>query len=138
AAGQPRIRGNVVNVQLEGVGAGLFNLPSIGDPASRRDAVETADDRNIHGGLGAAHMLEVGIGTEVVARHVWKVSGCLRIALRPEREIAVQVMTLEVDLLLEQRVEDYGSRPRVFHSADVVEGFAQRRGRRGEMIPERE
>jgi len=81
AASQLGIGGNVVDVQLERVRAGLLDLPGVRDPAARRDTVEAADDRDVHGRLGPPDVLEVGVGAEVVARHVREVRDRLGIAL---------------------------------------------------------
>ena len=46
-AGQVRVGGNVVDVQLQRIRAGLFDLLGIIDPAAGGDAVQAADDRDV-------------------------------------------------------------------------------------------
>ena len=81
ASRQLGIGGNVVDVQLERVRAGLLDLPGVGDPAARRDAVEAADDRDAHGCLGPPDVFEVSVGPKVVARHVREVRERLGIGI---------------------------------------------------------
>ena len=58
------VAGGVIQVQLEAVGAGVFEQLRVGDPAARRDAVERGDHRNADRALDPAQMLEVLVGPE--------------------------------------------------------------------------
>jgi hypothetical protein len=137
-ARQVRMGGDVVDVQLERVGACLLDLPRVTGPAAGGDSVEAADDRDSDGGLGPPDVLEIRVRTDLVALHVRQVGHCLRVALRAVREIPVELRALHRDLLLEERVQHYRRRPRVLHAADVVQDLAQRPRRAHERIRERQ
>jgi len=136
--GHRGVGGDVVDVELQRIGTCLLDLPGVIDPASRGHPVEAADDGNAHRGLDPAKMLQVGVGTEVVAPHVGKVRERLRVALGAVREMMVEIVALERDLLFEERREHHRRRSRVFHPADIAHVLAERTGRGHERAREPE
>ena len=59
AAGDARVAGQVVDVQLDRGGAGILHRPGVVDPAVGRDTVEAADHRDVDGGSGALEQAQV-------------------------------------------------------------------------------
>src|SRR3954464_5551443 len=88
----------IIDIELERIGAGLLNLASIVNPAADRDAVETANDRNVHSPFGIVYVAQIGIGADVVARHIGKITQRLGEALRANIEIVVKQMALPLNL----------------------------------------
>ena len=132
------VGGDIVDVELQRIGAGLLDLPGVVDPAPGGHPVEAADDRNAHRGLDPAKMLQIGVGTEVIAPHVGKVRERLRVALGAVREMMVEIVALERDLLFEERREHHGRRSRIFHPTDIAHVLAERTGRGHERAREPE
>ena len=57
--GEVQVRRDVVDVQFDGVRAGLLHLLGVIGPATGRGAVEAGDDGNLDGGLGLADVLQI-------------------------------------------------------------------------------
>jgi hypothetical protein len=56
----------VVEVQLQRVGAGVLDFPGIIDPAAGGNSVQAADHRHAHCPLHLAQVLQVGIRADTV------------------------------------------------------------------------
>ncbi len=95
----------VVDVQLQCIGAGLLDFMRILDPSAGRDAVEAADHRNIKRLLQPPQVIEIALGANIVALHLGKIAERLGIGLGAAAEVMIELVTLVGDLLLEQRVQ---------------------------------
>jgi hypothetical protein len=129
--GRPaRVGGDGVEVQLDGVGAGLGETSGVADPSAPARGVEACDHRNADCRLQLGDPCEVTLGgirdrvdrREVVER--------LREVLGARFEGAVQLDLLLEDLLLEQRRHHDGGGSRIHDPADRVDVVVEGTGRR--------
>ena len=120
AAAHLGIGGNEIDVQFQGIGAGFLDLLCVPHPAAGGSAVQAADDGNLHGLLGAAQVLQIAVGAQVVARHVGDVGQRLRKALRSLPQEVIQGVAFHLDLLLEQGGEHDGGGSGIFHAPDIA------------------
>ncbi len=81
-------------------------------------------------------MLQVALGSAVVAEHVGKVADAFRTDIFAGRDEAVQFEALQFDLLFEQRLQNHGRRARIFHAANVADVRAHGRGGGHQRIPQ--
>ena len=121
------VGGNEVDIQLQGVGAGFLDLLRVPHPAARGSAVQAADDGDLHGLLGAAQVLEIAVGPQVVPRHIGDVRQRLGKAFRSLPQEAIQRVAFHVDLLLEQGGQHDRGGSGVFHAPDIAKVFRKRR-----------
>jgi len=121
------IVGDIVDVQFQGIGAGLLHLFRILRPAAARDAVEAGDDGNINGRFCVMDQLQVGVGADLVTRQVGEIAERFGKTVDAVGQAAIEVVAVDGDLLLEERMEDDGRCAVVFHLADIGEVLGQRR-----------
>ncbi len=107
------------------VGAGLLHHLRVADPAAGGDAVEAGDHRNVTALFGLPQVIQVGLGTEVVADHLREVADSFPVAVGGLDEEPVKFPALEIDLLFEERVQDNGACPGVFQTQDVADVLAE-------------
>ena len=138
AAGDVRVAGEVVDVQLDRGGAGILHRARVVGPAAGRDAVEAGDHRDVDGGRGALEQAQVAARAGLLLGHGREVGQRLGEALgagvdqpRVQRRLAAQ-------LLLEQRVEHHRADAGVGQAPDAVDGLRQRGRRRDERVAQRE
>ena len=138
AAGDVRVAGEVVDVQLDRGGAGVLHRPRVVGPAAGRDAVEAGDHRDVDGGRGALEQAQVAAraglllgGGREVGQRLGEALGAGVGQPRVPRRLAAQ-------LLLEQRVEHHRADAGVGQAPHAVHGLRQRRRRRDERVAQGE
>ena len=117
-----------VEVELEGVGAGLFDELGVADPAAARRGVQAGDDRHGQALLGRAHIGEIVLGGVRIAADVGEVVERFGEALGALLEGRDQVGVFLVDLLFEERRQHDGRRAGGFEAARRGELARQRAG----------
>lgn len=128
------IGGQVVDVQLQGVGPGLLDHLAVVDPAAVGGAVETGDHRDRQRLLGLADQPEIGVGPGVVVLHLRQVRLGLGEAFIIEVVQQRDLDFLTGDLLLEQRGKNDSRGPGLFQLHERVDSPRERAGRRDQGI----
>ena len=134
AAGDPRVAGQVVDVQLDRGGAGILHRPGVVDPAGGRDAVEAADHRNVDRGRRTSEQAQVAARAGVVFGRFREVGERLGEALGAGVGPARVLVGLAADLLLEERVEDDRADTGIGKPAHAFHGLRERGRRRDERV----
>jgi hypothetical protein len=117
--------GDEVDVQLQGVGAGLLEQGGLLDPAAGGDAVEAGDHRDLQAGPDLLDQHQVAVGAGVVL-----VEGQRRgQAVRPGLQQPPDLLGLQPELFLEQRRQHHSRRPGRLQPPQPVQAAGQRRGR---------
>ena len=101
----PRVAGDEIDVQLQGVGPGFLDQLGVANPAAAGDAVEARDHRHGDGLLRLADQLQVGVRPHPVLVLAGEVREGLCETVGPELLHAVKLDLVVLDLLLEQRGE---------------------------------
>ncbi len=109
---------------------GLLHQLGILDPAGVGDAVQAADDRDVHRRRRLPQQLQVVIRADGVIVHLREVVQRLGETLGAGGHQVFQRGAFVLQLLLEQREQDHGRRAGVFQALDVGHAPRQRRGRR--------
>ena len=68
------VGGNIVNIQLQPIGACLFNLLGIFNPATAGNAIEAANNWNIHRFFGLPDQLQIFVRPHAVAVHFGEIA----------------------------------------------------------------
>ncbi len=126
-----RVRGHVVEVELERVRAGVLHELCVADPATGAGGVEAGDDRDGRLGLDLSKPGQVAVPGSGERLDVREVVERLGEAVRAGLERPVDLDLLEDDLLLEERWQDDRRRPRLLEQAGGC-GLAGQRRRRGD------
>ena len=122
------IGGDVIDVELERVRAGLFDQVGVVNPAAHAHAVERADHRDVHRLLDAGDLVQVAVRPEAVVLHFREIGDGLGERFRRVLGVGEFRDLVVGDLLLKKRVHDDGGGPGVFEAAHVVELVNERRG----------
>jgi len=115
-------------VQLDGIGAGLFHLFGVVEPAARGAAVEGGNHRDLDGFLDPAELLQVLIRPEHEIVGAGEVGQGLGEGFCRDVHVVNGSEALGCQLLLEQGPHDDGRRSRILEFADRVK--VVRQGRR--------
>src|SRR5580693_4195571 len=125
--GDVRTCRNVVDIALNGIGPGLLNQLGKLRPTAECGAVQAGNNRNLHRLLSFADVIQISLGSQVeFSRLREKRSGFCE-AVRAFRQMMFQFEAFLPQLLLEQRVQDYGGCACVFEVADAVNLLRKRR-----------
>ena len=125
-----RIGCDVVQVELQRVGAGVLHQARVPDPCAARVGVEAGDDRDRDALLGLLDPLEIALPDTLELGDVGEVVERLGELLRALVEGAGQLDLVVEDLLLEQRGQDDGPDARVLELLHERRVAGQRRGGR--------
>ena len=125
-AGDVRVAGKVVDVQLDRGGAGILHRPGVAGPPAGGDAVEAADHRNVDGGRGALEQAQVAARAGLLFGRVREVRQRLCEGLGAGvGELRIQ-RRLTAQLLLEERGEDHRADAGVGEAPYAIDGLRQR------------
>ncbi len=133
-AGDEWVGGNVVDVQLERVGARLLHEPGVARPAAGRSAVEAGDHRDVDRLLRLSDRLQIGIRVELEGDGLWEVGERLGVALGTIGQVVIELQALLSDLLLEERRHHDRRRAGIFELLDAIRRARQRRGGRDNRV----
>ena len=106
AAGDARVAGEVVDVQLDRGGAGVLHRAGVVGPAAGCDAVQAGDHRNVDRGGGALEQAQVAPRAGLVLGGGREVGERLGEALGAGVDQPRVLCCLAAQLLLEERIED--------------------------------
>src|ERR1700694_5867030 len=67
--------GHDVNIELEGIGASLFEKPGVIHPAGKRGPIQGCNDWHVDGVFDSSELLQVRIGTQPKFFRLWKEAG---------------------------------------------------------------
>ena len=127
---------DVVDVELDAVGAGLLHFLGVLGPPAGRHAVEAGDHGNVHGLLGFADEFQVLVGPVTVLLGLREVRQRLGEALGALFRKVVKLGLVVPDLLLEDGVEHDRGRALVAEARDRVGVGGERAGRGNERVLE--
>ena len=130
---QGQVEGHPVQIELQGVGAGMLHELRVLEPSSGSGAIERRDDGNRHRHLHPPQVLEVFIRPEhegLRRREVGQGLGeGLLVRLRLECD-----HLLALDLLLEEGSQNDGGSARVLQPAHRIDGVREGRGPGDERV----
>ena len=128
-AGDVGVHRDVIDVQLERIGAGLLHLAGVLEPAAGGGAVEAGNDGNFDRLFALGDVHQVGLRPHHPVEQVGKMAGGLGGSVVAFGDEAIEFVAVDIDLLLEERMQDHGRRARVFKPTDVAHFVAHGRGR---------
>ena len=132
------VGGEGVEVELEGVRAGVGEAFGVVHPGAGAVGVERGDDGDAEGGLQPGELAEVEVGREGVVVVMREVVGGLGVALGDAVDEAEAGVFLELDLFGEERVHDERGGAGVLQAFADVEAVAAGRGADDERVAELE
>ena len=126
------IGGDLVEVQLERVGARLLDQAGVFDPAAERGAVETRDHRDAQTPLGRGDPLQIRVRTHLVTLEIGQVVERFGEDTGARLERVVDRERIARELFLEERGQHHRGHAGIFESPQAVERAGERR-RRGDQ-----
>ena len=123
-ARQAEVGGDEVDVELEGVGAGVGQQRRVLDPGARLDGVEAGDDGDVQRGFRLLHQGQVAVGAGVVGPEPVK-GPPTGLAARSAAGDLLQDAGFLAELLLEQRGEHHRTRTSLLQAAQVLQAAGQ-------------
>ena len=121
------VRGDLVDIQLQGVRASLFHKPRAVQPPGGCRAIQRGDDGHRHSLFDAANLLQVGVGTQCEFMGLGKIGEPFWVGVRMEFQIPHGAEILPFDLFFEKRVHHNGGGACVLQFPDSVHVIHQRR-----------
>ncbi len=112
-------------IEFDPLGAGLFDLTGVVDPALTGHAIQTGDDGNVRTLRGPAHQIQVFVrrGGKLVEFDHGKIPQGLGETVRPLVHGIGQQGLFALYLLLEQRKQHHRRGAAILQPVDAIQGF---------------